>query len=673
LEDLGLVHDLAVVWLMALVVGTICVRLRFPVIAGYILAGVVIGPFGLRLIHEIEQIKVLAELGVALLLFALGVELSIRKVFASAGRATISGLLQIVVTTAVAWLLVAAFHLVPNWSSGLIFGFVCALSSTAVVTKLLVDRVETETLHGRTIVPILLIQDLALVPFVALMPALEQVDGSSMWVLGFAFLKAAFLIVIIVVGAIHVVPRILAAVSKSNSRELFLLMIISLCLVVALLSKELGVSLALGAFLSGIMVSERPYGHQVLSEIMPLRDLFATLFFVSIGMLLNPVFIMSHWSQVLLFVVLLVVGKALVTAASAFVATRSIWSALLVGLGLAQIGEFSFVLATLAHAGGLLPEDLYNLFFAGAVVTLAISPMVIVNVPMLLAKIPRFRLIRASEHAEVPTKVGLKEHIVLCGFGRMGRSLGLTLQSRGIPVVVVEINGELAEELEEAGIRYVFGDAFSHFVLSKANLKQAACIVVTVPDPVVALQITMFARKENKNLGIVVRANKVDDIEMFKQAGATAVVQPEFEASIEAMKHTLSHIGHSREEILQATRDIKQRGHRMYQSEAENEPFVEFPHEDYFGTWFSYRDVKAVTLAELHVRKQTGATILAVRRDEKVIPHPDGSLTIKPGDELYVTGDGHQLEKFEHAYSVSRFCPMEVGSSDSVAPEPAEV
>lgn len=667
MEELALVRDLAVVWLAALVVGAVCVRFRLPVIAGYIVAGLLIGPFGARLIAETAQIKVLAELGVALLLFALGVELSIRKVFASAGRVIAAATCQIGFTVIAGWLLATAYGLVPNVLSGIIFGFICALSSTAVVTKLLVDRAETETLHGRVIVPILLIQDLALVPFVALLPVIEQASNGSFWVLALAFGKAALLIIGVVVGAVAIVPRVLASVSRTNSRELFLLTAISLCLVVALLSKQLGVSLALGAFLGGIMISERPYGHQVLADIMPLRDLFATLFFVSVGMLLNPVFIAAHWGQVAIFVMLLIIGKALIAGASAWIATKSVWSAVLVGLGLAQIGEFSFVLATLGHTAGLLPDSLYNLFFAGAVVSLALSPTLIAKAPKLLAKVPVFRLIRRTQHAEVESQIGMKDHLILCGFGRMGRSIGLTLQSYRIPFVVIELNGRVIEELEEHDIRYIYGDAFNHLVLAKANLKHATCLVVTVPDPVVALHVITFARSQNPEVGIIVRANRSQDIDLFRAAGANAVVQPEFEASIEATKMALIRMHRPRNEILMAMRDIRHQGYLMFRPQLSNEAFVEFPHEDYFGIWFVYRGSTGTTLEDLHVRRMTGATILAIRREQKVIPHPDGSLSLQNGDELYVAGDEQQLEKFEHAVPVARFCPTPEVTNDAIS------
>lgn len=657
MEELALVRDLALVWLAALVVGTICVRLKLPVIAGYIVAGVLIGPYGTRLIVETAQIRVLAELGVALLLFALGVELSIRKVFGSAGRIIVAASCQICFTVLVAWMVGQLFGLTTSPIEGIIFGFICALSSTAVVTKLLVDRAETETLHGRVIVPILLVQDLALVPFVALLPLLERTSSCSYWELGWAFGKAAILIIGIVIGAIAIVPRLLAGISKTNSRELFLLTVISLCLVVALLSRQLGVSLALGAFLSGVMISERPYGHQVLADISPLRDLFATLFFVSVGMLLNPIFITEHWLEVAVFVVLLMIGKAFIAAGSASIATRSAWSAILVGLGLAQIGEFSFVLATFAHSLGLLPDSLYNLFFAGAVVTLAISPAIIASAPKLLAEIPHFRLARRTGHTEVDRRIGLRDHLILCGFGRTGRSIGLTLQSYRIPFVVIEINGQVVEELENHGIRYIYGDAFNHLVLAKANLKHAACLVVTVSDPIVAMQVVTFARSQNPDIGIIVRANRSEDIDRLRAAGANAVVQPEFEASIEATKMALLRMRRPRSEIITAMRDIRHQGYLMFRPQLTNESFVEFPHDDYFGVWFVYTGPSGRTFDESQIRRQTGATILTIRRTRKIVPHSDGSLVLENNDELYIAGDEHQLDTFEEEFPVARFCP----------------
>jgi monovalent cation:H+ antiporter-2, CPA2 family len=567
MEELALVHDLAVVWLAALIAGAASVRLRLPAIAGYIIGGLIVGPFGLRLIAETEQIKVLAELGVALLLFALGVELSVRKIFMSSfGRMTAAGVCQVVGTTVVFGGLAYGMKLVPTAVSAVLFGVICSLSSTAVVTKLLVDRAETETLHGRTIVPILLMQDLSLVPVVALLPALANLTGgSAMLTLVPAAGKALALIIGVVIGAVAIVPRILAFVARTNSRELFLLTVISICLTVALISKEMGISLALGAFLSGIMISGRPHAHQVLADIMPVTDLFSTLFFVSIGMLLDPTFIFAHWLELAGFVAVLLVLKAAIATAAAYISTQSLWSSILTGVALAQVGEFSFVLATLAHDANLLPSSAYNLFFAASVVTLTVSPVFITLTPKILSRIPQARLMRRVKTADETKLNQMREHLVLCGFGRMGASIGLTLHGRRVPLVVVEIDGTATDVLEGHGIPYIYGDAFNAHVLQKAHLESARCLIITIPDPVVALHVIAYARRENEHVHVIARATRFEHVQMFREAGANVVVQPEFEASIEATKQAMMSMNRPQDQILEAVRDIRREGNRIFQ------------------------------------------------------------------------------------------------------------
>lgn len=667
MEELGLIRDLAIIWCAAVVVGAVFLRLKLPLIAGYIVAGLITGPFGARLISDSHQIHVLAEFGVALLLFALGVEISLKKIFSSAGKTILAGISQILLTMLMVFGYAYAANVTRDLVPGLIFGLICALSSTALVTKVLVDRGETETLHGRLLVPMLLIQDLSLIPIVALIPVLEH-PGSDMLVIVFmALAKAMLLVGVVALGSTVLVPRILGSVARSGSREMFTLTALGICLGVAFMSKSLGVSLALGAFLGGIMISERPYGHQVLVDILPLRDLFGSVFFVSIGLLLDPSFIASHWLQVLLFVALLIAGKALAAAVSACFATGSLWSAGLIGIGLAQIGEFSFVLAAISYKAGLLPDSLYNLFFAGAVVTLMVSPALMAFAPNLFSRIPLLRLDRRAGHWEedAPTKE-LKSHLILCGYGRIGKHLGTILQQYEIPFAVVEVNASIIDELHAKNVPCVYGDAFSPLVLSKANIRDAACLVVTVPDAVVAVHIITSARAENSNIRIIARAHRSEDIELFRAAGANAVVQPEFEASVEITKMSLIGMERSGHEVRSALKDIRRLGYMLFQPELLTDDFVEFPHEDYFGVWFTYNGATA-TLQSLDARRRTGATILAIRNSSSLLPHPDGGLSLNPNDEIYVAGKEQQLTEFERTFSVSRFSPAITVPNDEIS------
>lgn len=659
MHDLVLIHDLVVVWLAALVAGALCVRLKMPPIAGYVIAGIVVGPYGFRLIGAAEQVHVLAEIGVALLLFALGVEISLRKVLSAAHRVIIAAGLQIGLTVIAA----AALSLLTGLTAGvlpaIVLGFICALSSTAVVTKLMVDRGESETVHARVLVPLLLMQDLVLVPVVVLLPVIKDLSDASFFHVAHAVGKAALLIVFIGITATYFVPRLLRAVTRTNSRELFLLTIISLCMSVALLSNMLGVSLALGAFLAGIMISEQPYGHQALADIMPVRDLFATVFFVSIGMLLNPLFVINHPLLVVGFVIVLIIGKALIGAVAAFVATRSWWSAVLVGTGLAQMGEFSFVLATLANQQALLSADAYNLFFAGAVVSLVLSPMVISLTPEVLPRIPFLRMLRhtGADRTTAESQAKIKDHVILCGYGRMGRNIALSLQTFQLPLLVIETRGETIDELEKLGIRHIYGDAMSQHVLLKAGLAHARCVVVALPDSVVALNIVSFARRINPTCAIIARINSVESAEIFGEAGADAVINPELEASIEATRMSLVAQNRPTQEVAQAIREIRRRNHLVFEQALRGEASFS-PTESAAGSWFIYNAPEPESIEEMDIRKRTGATVLAVKRGDEISPHPQPGFLLKENDQLYVAGKDHQLEKFELTYPVQRFCPI---------------
>ena len=672
-----MIRDLAFIWLAALLAGYACARAKQPAVGGYILAGIAIGPHGLGLIGRTQQITVLAEFGVALLLFALGVEVSLRNVVLARGKVVVVGVLQLVGTILAGWSLVGLAGLAPNLAGGFLFGAICALSSTAVVTKVLMDRGESDALHGRILVPVLLVQDLGLVPLVSMLPALQKPGPDFLFVLGLQLGKAALLVAAVVWVALKIVPAILERVVRSNSRELFLLTVISLCLGIAIVSNQLGLSLALGAFLSGMIVSESPYGHQALADLVPLRDLFATIFFVSVGMLLDPSFISAHYLAVLSFVVLLVVFKAAIAMVSALVATPSVWSALLVGVGLAQVGEFSFVLATLGFQAGIITDAQYNLFLAGAVVTLMFSPALMSATPSLARKFAERRLFAdpAGPARTSETAVPLSGHIVLCGFGRIGRNLGLVLKMHDIPFVVVEVNAGIIEDLESSGIVYVYGDALSRETLDRANLRQAGCLVVTVPDPVAAITIIHFARQANPDIRIVARAHRTEDIEVFRAAGANAVVQPEFESSIEITRLALLSLNLSNPEIQEALRDIRLQRYTIFQpdiAEVELSHLITFPTEELFGAWFrvGQAEVNGRTIKELGVRRRSGATVLAVRRGEEIVAHPDAEFTLRQHDDVYVVGNAEQLRAFEREFELARFCELSEVTSDEISAAP---
>ncbi len=669
-----MIRDLAVIWLAALLAGYICAVAKQPTIGGYIVAGIAIGPHGLGLISNSDQITVLSEFGVALLLFALGVEVSLKQILTSEAKVVLAGVLQMVSTILTGWCLVQAAGLAPNLPSGFLFGSICALSSTAVVTKVLMERGEADALHGRILVPVLLVQDLSLVPLVSLVPVLQKPGPDFLVVLALQLGKAAAMVAAVVWVALKIVPIVLQRVVHSNSRELFLLTVISLCLGIAIVSNQLGLSLALGAFLGGIIVSESPYGHQALADLVPLRDLFSTIFFVSVGMLLDPSFISQNYLGVLAFVVVLILGKAAIAMLSALAATRSVWSALLVGVGLAQVGEFSFILATLGYQTGIITSGMYNLFLAGAVVTLMFSPALMSATPGLARKLAERRMLAFPESAEKTSGalIRMSGHLILCGFGRIGRNLGLVLKSHQIPFVVLEINAGIIEDLESGDVPYIYGDALSRESLERANLREASCLVLTIPDPVAAITIIRFVRQANPDISIIARAHRTEDIEVFRAAGANAVVQPEFESSIEITRLALLSLNLSNPEIHKALSDIRLQRYTIFQpdiAEAELSHLISFPTEELFGAWFrvGLGEVNGKSIKDLGVRRRSGATVLAVRRGEEIVAHPGADFTLMQNDDVYVVGSAEQLGAFEKEFGLARFCEISEVTSDDLS------
>lgn len=671
MEEFLLLRGLVIVWIAALLSGLVLARMRMPLSVGYILAGVVIGPHCLRLVQGAEQIHELAEVGVALLLFALGVEMSLKQILRSSKKVVAIGVAQLLVTAVVFAMFGYVTGVTTSAASAFLLGCVCALSSTVVVTKLLVDRGEIESLHGRIMLPVLIIQDLSLVPVISVLPALGN-PGADFWGgLAFSIGKGLVAIIILLLLSIRLMPILLGWVAKLNSRELFFLCIMSICLGISMLSHYLGLSIAVGAFLAGIIVSDSPYGHQALADLLPMRDLFATVFFVSVGLLLDPAYLGAHALEVGIFVAFLIAGKAIIAALCTYAAIPSVWTASLVGVGLAQMGEFSFVLATLGFAAGIINEAVYNLLFAGAALSLLISPGLISAFPALLHKLAfgKQTIMHAADSLAAESEEGLTNHMVICGYGRIGRNLGRVFSLHEIPFVAVDLNAALLTERSERSTTFIYGDAFNRHVLEKAHLDKASCLIITIPDPLAALGIINMAREFNKEIPIVVRVHRTEDIDLFRAAGANAVVQPEFEASIEISRLSLLAINRTGPEIKAALEDIRRHRYNLFRpdiAETGLSDLAHLPEDEYVGVWFLIADASGVcgkSIRELDVRKESGAHIMAIRRAKVVISHPDPDEKLLPADEVYVVGTSYQLENFQTTFGLHHFYPQEDNSS----------
>jgi CPA2 family monovalent cation:H+ antiporter-2 len=540
----GLIVDLTVAVLAAFLGGVLARRVRLPVVVGYLVAGVAIGPFTPGFRADPHSIDVLAQIGVTFLMFAVGAEFS-RAELRRLGRVgLVGGLTQIVATTAIGPALAPLLGL--TLFQGVFLGALLALSSTVVALKLLTGRGELESLHGRVTLGILIAQDLAVIPLVIVLPQAGGPAGDIvLHLVRAAGLASALLLGAYLVGT-RAVPWMLGHVAVPRARELFLLGVVGLALGTALVAQAIGLSLAFGAFLAGLVVAESTFRAQVIAEAIPLRDLFTSLFFVSVGMLIDPLSLLDHAGAVALLTAATLAGKLLIVTVTALALRFPGRVAVLAGLGLAQVGEFSFVLAQAGVASGAVPRLLLDLTLATSLTTIVLSPLVLRAAPPLLWVAARLPLVRRFFDERVDAggaASGLRRHAVICGCGRVGGELVDALRRRDIPCVVVEYNPEVAARLRASGVPVVQGDAANPAVLRHAGLPEARLLAALVPDVADAERIVRAAAALGTRVHIVARAQRGEDVERLRRAGAHAVVQPEFEAGVEVIRHALQRYG----------------------------------------------------------------------------------------------------------------------------------
>jgi len=561
-EDFRLIVDLVLVLSVACVGGLLAAGLRLPIILGYLVGGMVVGPTGLGLIKELIQVETLAQFGVAFLLFALGVEFSLGQLKKVQAIGLGGGSLQILSTIALTTILSVAVGWVTTPVQGIFLGGILSLSSTAVVLRSLMETNETESIQGQVMLSILIVQDLALGLMLAVLPALDQPAE----MIGLAVVKALLLMALFAGGAIAVgiwvIPPLLKAVAQTESRELFLLSVIVLCFAIALLTESLGLSIEMGAFVAGLMISEVEYADQTLSYVEPLRDVFATLFFASIGMLIDPIFLWQHLELILGLVAIVMVGKVVIIVPLVRLFRYPLRVAITVGLGLAQIGEFSFVLASEGQKLGLVSRQVYLLILGTTALTLVITPFLLKATPKIFQLLDRVPIIRGwLNQLDVPQEISknavLSGHVIVCGYGRVGQNIVQLLQTKGYPVLVIELSESKVQMLRDRAIPYIYGNCASPLVLEKAQVEHAKSMVVVTRDSMSTRLCVKHAIALAPHLDIVARAFKDSDIDSLYMLGAKEVVHPEFEASLELSTHLLLSLGENKQLVQSEIRTVR--------------------------------------------------------------------------------------------------------------------
>lgn len=563
-HELPILLNITVALLAAFLGGLLARRLKLPEMVGYLLAGVAIGPFTPGFSGDLFTIQQLAELGVIFLLFDVGLHFSLRDLWAVRDTVISGALIQLVVITGLGLLLAHLW----GWSlaAGLLFGLALTIASTVVMIRNLMDQGLLNTSHGQVAVGWSILEDLVAVLILVLLPALATSTQEPVWqTAGVALLKTAAFAVLMLVAGTRIIPWFLLRMAHLRSRELFIVAIVVITVGTAIgASSVFGVSLALGAFLAGVVVSESALSHQVGAELVPFRETFAVLFFVSVGMLVNPVYALSHAGELFLLVLVIVVGKFVLTILQGMFFPRPARTALILAAGRSQIGEFSFILGAAAVALGLLKQEQYALLLTGALLSITLNPFLFRALPWVeahLRKVPAlWPLLDRHGPGQAPVPESLQDHVVVIGCGRVGQHLVNVLGHLGIPRLVVEHDIGRVTELERQAVPTLYGDAANSDILSHVHLKQARAVVVTLPDEAAAASVVATACAEAPHVPIIVRAATKEGVGRLFALGAQYVVYPELEGGLEMMRETLTRLGFS-ESNVEGYADAVRRDH----------------------------------------------------------------------------------------------------------------
>lgn len=632
----------------SVVVVFLSAKLKLPSIVGLILTGLLIGPSGLGWVGGADQVEVFAEIGVVLLLFIIGLEISVGELRALGRPFFLGGGAQALLTMA-AGLGLALLWDAGNWRSAAFTAMVVTLSSTAIVLKLYDQRRETQTPQGRALLGILLFQDFLIVPMIVITPVLAGTATTSAAELVARFALALAAVGLVVVASRRLMPSVLHQLVRVGVRELTVLAALAVCLALSWFTWSLGFSLALGAFIAGILVSETEFGHQVVADIVPLRDVFASLFFVSIGMLVDLRFAASHLPLVASLAVAAIVVKALFAALAIRWVGYSPRVAIIGGLGLAQIGEFSFVLMGVGRRVGLIEESDFQILLTAAVLTLLAAPLLIQVAPGVGSRLAR--LVHEPPESVTASEAAIEGHVVVVGYGVNGSVLCRVLGQASIPYVVLDLNASTVRLARQEGVPIRYGDASRREILERAGVERAQVVVFAISDLKVVRRSVRIARALNPSAEIIVRTRMVREIEPLRSAGADDVVSEEFEAAIEIFKLVLEKLHVPRNVIRAQTLVLRGEGYLLLRSGRMGQEASEAVLKAFeAGTTELYRiddDSPAVgsTLRRLDVRGRSGAAVIAVVRGADSYPNPSPDLELRSGDCLVMVGGHAEIDR----------------------------
>lgn len=646
-----LLKDIIIIFGVSIVVILICHRIRVPVIVGFLLTGILAGPHGLGLLKAVHEIEILAEIGIVLLLFTIGIEFSFKNLLRIKKSVLMGGSLQVLLTFVAAFFLSRYFG--QAFSESVFIGFLVSLSSTAIVLKLIQERAEVDSPHGRTTLGILIFQDVIIVPMMLVTPLLVGATGN----LGNSILvlvaKGIGIILLVIVSAKWIVPQMLYQISRTRNRELFLLSVVAICLAVAWLTSSAGLSLALGAFLAGLIISESEYSHQALGNILPFRDVFTSFFFVSIGMLLDSGFLFQRPGFIALIALCVLVLKSIIAGSVTVLLGFPLRTGILVGLALSQVGEFSFILAKTGTEHGLLAGNIYQIFLSVSVLTMAATPFIMTLAPHLsdiILRLPLPKRLVSGFYPVAEIKVeGKKDHLIIIGFGLNGRNVAQAAKATDIPHVIIDMNPETVRSEQAKGEPIYYGDAAQEAVLQYANIKDARIVVVAINDPTATRRMTELARRLNPKVHFIVRTRYLQEVKALHELGADEVIPEEFETSVEIFTRVLAKYLIPRDEIERFVTEVRSDGYKMFRSLSKksvsfSDLTLHLPGVEISTLRVDVRSALAgKSLTQLELRKRYGVTVLAIRRTSQILSNPHGDMQLFANDVLFVLGPPEKI------------------------------
>jgi CPA2 family monovalent cation:H+ antiporter-2 len=646
MNELSFLKDFVIIFGAAIGINFLFHRLHIAPIVGYLIAGVLLGPSVLGVAQDIALIEVLAEVGVILLLFLIGIEFSLAELIRINRAVFVGGFLQVFLTTAAVLLISLSVGI--SIEKGIFIGILVAMSSTAIVFKVLSDRGEMDSPQGRLSSGILIFQDLSVVAVVLLLPMLGGKSGLSAFDMALNVFWALSIVVLVIIVSWFVVPKLLYQVVSTHSRELFLISIVLICFGTAWLTSLVGLSLALGAFLAGLVISESQYGHQAFSEILPLKDIFSILFFVSIGMLLDVDSMLRNPLIVLMAVALILIIKFAAGTLVTLVLGYPLRIGVLVGVALSQIGEFSFVLSKEGMNLGLFSGSDYQVFLASSIITMIFTPFMIQGSGKFseyFERLPISSKIKSGRfHEDVFETKELTNHVIVVGFGLNGRNVTKVLSASGIPFVVLEINPETVRVEKKRGIPISYGDASKEALLTHLGIKTARSVVIAISDASATRRIVELSRKLNPNVYIIARTRYTSEVNPLYSLGANDVIPEEFETSIEIISRVLHNFFIPANEIEKHISEVRKGGYEIFRNV--HQKYDVFPELKQHLPDIEIETIRieatsplaGKSLADIGFRRKYGVTVLAIQRGARTITNPSGDTQLVARDIVILIG-----------------------------------